>query len=254
MLEPNAATAGECPVVVELTPRVKDPISTVLAQTPAYAARPDQWRAAAVEARAMYEGLTNVGRHTSLHENQVVALLLYVYHLGETGSPAASLYHAVNAGLREHRAEDTRAYSDFLYYLLTGLRRLEKVEAPTVVYRQTTEHVDLEHYRPGMPVCWASFTSASLSADKAAAAVVGIEGEPGTLFVITPLDARRLRLPRFAEEDEVLFEPNSEFTVKSLVPSHSFQAPHRIFLEQTPSTKPLLPPLAPQASDGHVIL
>ena len=159
------------------------------------------------------------------------AIAAYTYDLGFSSADPSSatsdnFYCCLNAALRQraHDGAGLQQLKPILYYLSRGLEALPAA-VNIVVYRGVPSSscaVVRETYKTGKDVYWTSFTSAS---DKSAIAMKYAlsEGPGGVVFCIKSLTGRYVKwyssMPR---EGEVIFSPNSSFTVS--------QGPHDVVL------------------------
>ena len=156
-----------------------------------------------------------------LHPNQATAIAAYTYDLGfssadHTGAGSDNLYCCLNAALRQRAHDGTGLLQlkPILYYLFRGLEALPAA-VDRVVYRGVPSSADVVRrlYLTGADVYWTSFTSAS---EDVAQAInfASKEGPGGVIFRITSVTGRYVKwyssMPR---EGEVIFSPNSSFTV-----------------------------------------
>ena len=162
-----------------------------------------------------------------LEPDLAVAIAAYTYDLGfsstdATGAGSDNFYWCLNAALHQ-RAQNGGALmklKPILYYLFRGLEALPAA-VDKVVYRgvpSSCAAVVQEKYLTGTDVYWTAFTSAS---DNMATpfAFASSERVGGVIFRITSLTGRYVkRYSSIPREGEVIFSPNSSFTV--------FKGPH----------------------------
>ena len=157
-----------------------------------------------------------------LDPDLAVAIAAYTYDLGfsstdPTGAGSDNFYWCLNTALHQ-RAQNGGALvklKPILYYLFRGLEALPAA-VDKVVYRgvpSSCTDVVRQLYLTGANVYWTSFTSASEGID-AATQFASTEGAGGVIFRITSQTGRYVHsyssTPR---EGEVIFSPNSSFTV-----------------------------------------
>jgi len=90
-------------------------------------------------------------------------------NLNQTGQQAGNLYFELNNALRERgpgRVALLQLWGGFLYYLLSGLAKLENTQG--VVYRGYPDKAKVEQqYQLGRPIQWGAFSSTAWDASTA---------------------------------------------------------------------------------------
>ena len=158
----------------------------------------------------------------ALSPEQALAVVAYTFDLrpgfmseDETGYGLDNFYYQLNNILRERSAMSPQTMmllKPYMYYVITGLRRLPKLSALTGYRGIPSTCVDLvrDKYVPGTVVHWSGFTSVSKSLGVARQ----FAGPEGVIFRVQIHDGRCVKDFSFLpNEDEILLSPNSKFLV-----------------------------------------
>mmetsp|Transcript_143485 Transcript_143485/g.250451 ORF Transcript_143485/g.250451 Transcript_143485/m.250451 type:complete len:1549 (-) Transcript_143485:370-5016(-) len=155
--------------------------------------------------------LTAAEQASGLTESDLQAIYIFTYE-----SP---IYRMLNQLLMKNEALDLAPWTDFLYHLIEGLKKLAPVKQQ--VFRGITYALDPakweEMYSVGSTVTWYNFSSAS--AEKGVVeGFLGDNNYDATLFIINHFSGRKIASFSFyPDEEEVLFLPGSRFKVKNVI-------------------------------------
>eukprot|EP01094_Clydonella_sp_ATCC50884_P019783 TRINITY_DN3944_c0_g1_i1.p2 TRINITY_DN3944_c0_g1~~TRINITY_DN3944_c0_g1_i1.p2 ORF type:complete len:187 (-),score=47.89 TRINITY_DN3944_c0_g1_i1:72-632(-) len=162
-----------------------------------------------------------------------------------------SLYFKLNAALRHRNRQAVKPWAEFVWLLMSALRKLPPAAAPVVFRGARGGPWVSGRYAEGSEFCWSAFSSTT--------AHIGIVqqflGGSG-LRVIFQLhlspkegDARALAdFSLYRVEEEILLPPNVRFRVTSVLRMPG--GLHQIQCTQLPSNDPIVR-LAPSESNSH---
>ena len=149
---------------------------------------------------------------------------IFAMHVYTVENPP--FYYVVNRAVRlPEETEEEKAlkvqsiaeFNDIIFHLQASFRRLHSSGAFKTVYRGVKkEFINLSLYQPGTVVTWPAFSSTSLSLTVASGFA-----ESGVVFVIAgshdSVSAKNIAIfSQFPEEEELLYGPNTAFTVKCI--------------------------------------
>eukprot|EP01106_Pelomyxa_sp_JSP_P003724 TRINITY_DN1564_c0_g1_i1.p1 TRINITY_DN1564_c0_g1~~TRINITY_DN1564_c0_g1_i1.p1 ORF type:complete len:227 (+),score=52.49 TRINITY_DN1564_c0_g1_i1:336-1016(+) len=183
------------------------------------------------EALASYRLLHIPPGSPQLSKDQALAIALYTFDLSISstqGDGSDNFYHNLNTLLRRRSGPVMEAIKPYLWYLLSALAALPKWQG--VAYRGVppdTLPLIKQKYRQGITVHWSSFTSTTVSLDKAKE----FARPGGVVFTIQVTNGRNVENYSAAREGEVLLDPNSRFVVaENLAPLDGFYHLHLVQL------------------------
>eukprot|EP01006_Ploeotia_vitrea_P051550 TRINITY_DN67577_c8_g1_i11.p1 TRINITY_DN67577_c8_g1~~TRINITY_DN67577_c8_g1_i11.p1 ORF type:complete len:1276 (+),score=127.69 TRINITY_DN67577_c8_g1_i11:575-3829(+) len=148
-------------------------------------------------------------KYGKMSRDHIMALYVYSYE--------CDIYKVVNNAVRKCDTKVIEEWKPFLYYLINALRVLPKEKETMKVFRGISVNVDRALYKVGQEVRWASFSSSS-GDQSVAQQFLGDSAAGGTIFIISTQSAASIQqFSAYPEEDEVLFPPNTEFTVQNVL-------------------------------------
>ena len=141
--------------------------------------------------------------------DEAIAIAAYTFDLGfysNTEDGSDNLFVILNNVLRERNGVKIAKLKPFLYYLMSGLTKLEGVD--TTVYRgipSSSLSVIQEKYIRGSEIHWSGFTSTTTSLHTAKIFAKG----NGIIFRIKVISGRSVvNYSSFPNEEEILLSPN----------------------------------------------
>ena len=138
----------------------------------------------------------------------VTALYVYTFELKDQPE---QIYGAMNKAMRDHDRAALEFWLPLIWHVDQALLALPAYRGP--LYRGIDCRFNESSYKQGLKVCWPAFSSASAQREVAEEFVKGGEG---TLFILQSLSARAISaFSKYPEEEEVLFRPNTLFTITS---------------------------------------
>ena len=150
-----------------------------------------------------------------------------LYSREHTQGAARSLYHRLNAALRDDSVDDFEPLRPYARLLVAALAALPEAGQRCTAYRWIRGRVDGARYPVGGEVLWAGFSSCS-APDGAGQLSFDQFGQPDgdggerTLFIITLPEGTGAKhvtgYSRFAGEDEVILAPGSRLRVTGAIP------------------------------------
>ena len=169
-------------------------------------------------------------------------------------APQENIYRQVNSILYHRRSSQLTKWKHFIWHLVTAVRSLPKYPPGEMLYRGIDgKFFKQEDYSKGSHVVWHSFTSCSKSESQAKSFMkvssffdwkaikpqINKDPKTGVFFFIQATEGRIIgRLTPFPQEEEVLFEPDSEFTVSGSVRLGDYWV---VNMEQVPTTNLVVP-------------
>ncbi|KAH3765221.1 hypothetical protein Pelo_2912 [Pelomyxa schiedti] len=149
---------------------------------------------------------------------EAAAILLYTFDFGST-SKVENPYALVNTALVTRNILKMRNVRDFLWLLLSALRRLERVQYP-LLYRGITKRVDVNKYHRSSTVIWHTFCSTTTDMQVTQGFLTDkvTKETSGTLFVVR--DAWGYNIQKYSfmpGEQEIILEPELEFQVSGVL-------------------------------------
>ena len=156
-----------------------------------------------------------------LTKKDMESIAFYTLYL-ESRDFEYSPYRLLNKALASDNAEDLQEARDLLFNVMTALRKLPRHEGD-LLYRGIRGSVDKSVYKPGAVVMWHGLLSVStnINAVKSLLASSGeLDVSHGTLFIIEGgwgYNVQQYSL--YPEEEEILIEPERQFTVNSVIKS-----------------------------------
>lgn len=149
--------------------------------------------------------------------SEAMAISLYCSEIQEKGKKEENIYFRLNKVLRGNNIANKREWRDYIYYLLTGIRKTPRISGK--VYRGINKKLT-KRYKKGDIIYWNSFTSTMRSSEdedeaKVKQLVESFGGDKATFFSVAIFNGHNIKeLSPFGEdEDEVLLEPCSCFSV-----------------------------------------
>ena len=140
----------------------------------------------------------------------VVPVYVYTYEL--EGEPE-QIYGAMNRAMRCHDAAGIAFWRPLIWQIDRALQQLPPHKGK--LYRGINVRFNAEQYCTGQKVCWPALSSASAEKSVAESFVGGPAAE-GSLFIIQCAWGRPIsRFSKYPDEAEVLFRPNTVFTITS---------------------------------------
>ena len=149
-----------------------------------------------------------------LHEKKIsideaIAIAAYTFDLGfhsNTEDGSDNLFVILNNVLRERNSEKMIKLKPYLFYLMSGLTKLEPVKG--TVYRgipSSSLAIIKEKYSLGLGIHWSGFTSTTTSLITAQR----FAKENGVIFRIKVITGRSvINYSSFQNENEILLSPN----------------------------------------------
>jgi Zn ribbon nucleic-acid-binding protein len=178
-------------------------------------------------------------------------IYVYTYELSE----GEQIYAAINRCLRLHDHEAIAFWRPLIWKIDRALAVLPPYKGK--LFRGINVRFSEEAYRTGRDVCWEGFSSAS--ADKAVAEQF-VKGDEGSLFILQSASARAIsRFSKFPDEAEVLFRPNTVFSVISTLYGQSdigqfYSCIDSIAMRESSATVGALRPSGSCPRDSHVVV
>ena len=139
----------------------------------------------------------------------VVPIYVYTYEMEE--AEGDQIYGAMNRAMRTRDAAAIGFWRPLIWQIDRALLRLPPHRGK--LYRGINVRFDEHSYKAGHQICWPAFSSASATR---AVAESFVHSGNGSLFFVTSAGARAIsRYSKFPQENEVLFRPNTLFTITS---------------------------------------
>ena len=147
-------------------------------------------------------------QRVTLSPLHVVPIYVYTYEL--PGEPD-QIYSAMNRAMRVHDHDAVDFWRPLIWQIDRALQELPCHKGR--LYRGINVRFSEDDYKAGQKVCWPALSSAS--AEKSVASEF-VKGDEGSLFFIACTAGRPIsRFSKFPDEAEVLFRPNTVFTITS---------------------------------------
>ena len=138
----------------------------------------------------------------------IVPIYVYTYELA---GDCDQIYGAMNRAMRNHDEGAVTFWRPLIWHLDCALAVLPDFKGK--LFRGINVRFSEEVYQTGKTVTWPAFSSASAMQSVAEEFV---KGDDGSLFFVQSASAKEIsRFSKFPDEVEVLFRPNSTFTITS---------------------------------------
>jgi len=146
-----------------------------------------------------------------LTQDEAMAIVLYTHDLNQNGPKEQNFYYLLNEMLRRRNNEEMNAWSGYLYYFLTALKKVPDVA--TTLYRgipANCKDVIEKDYKKDRPIHWSGFSSGTELEEVAKR----FAGPGGILFRIQIFNGKSISKCSFIpNEKEILLSPNMKFKV-----------------------------------------
>ena len=153
----------------------------------------------------------------ALLAEQALAIYVYTYQLRDIGEPQDQIYTAMNTAMRLGDARSIAFWRPLIWAIDAALEVLPDHRGK--LYRGINLQFDCSVYKSGHKTAWRAFSSASKSR---AVAQDFSTGTSGTLFFLNSVSAKSIaQYSEFPEEEEVLFQPNTVFSITSTLQGSS---------------------------------
>eukprot|EP00727_Mastigamoeba_balamuthi_P005628 m51a1_g1685 putative protein serine threonine (1905) ;mRNA; r:442242-454025 len=163
-----------------------------------------------------------------LSRDQSLALSLFC---GAPGLGADGIQQRINAALRAATKASAAPWRSYLWHLVSGLRLLPAYQGLAFIASSKRQH---DRFVAGQKVTWTTIASASATSTP----IEAIDALGGTVFLVNSVSGKNVSGFSSNTQNEILFEPNSEFRVDC---SMDLSAVSLVALTQLPTSAPVLP-------------